>query len=254
MRRKYAVGNWKMNTTRREAHDLARAVADHVRTDRIQVVLCPPFPYLGVVQDAIKGSSVVLGAQNCYCETKGAFTGEVSPTMLVDLGCRYVILGHSERRRLKDFAEQSELINRKVMRALEAGLTVIVCAGETGEERAAGRAQDVVSEQLRDSLMGFPLDRLPQLTVAYEPVWAIGTGVTATPQQAQEMHLFTRSRAATLWGEKAQKLSLLYGGSVTKDNAVSLLAQQDVDGVLVGGASLKVDQFTAIIDATIATA
>ncbi len=253
MRKRYVVGNWKMHTTRKEAEQLARSVARSVGGEqRVQVVLCPPAPYLAIVRDAIQGSSVLLGAQNCYHEAKGAFTGEISPAMLIDMGCTHVILGHSERRRLADFHESSELIHKKVMQALKLGLHVIVCAGETKAERDAGREYEVVSEQLRDSLKDYPLDRLSQLTVAYEPVWAIGTGVNATPEQAQDMHLFTRSRAAAVCGEaKANDVSLLYGGSVKPDNAAVLMDQPDVDGVLVGGASLLADDFLKIIAAAL---
>lgn len=253
MRKRYVVGNWKMCTTRKEAEALAWAVAQGVGDEkRVQVVLCPPAPYLGVVRDAIQGSSVLLGAQNCYHETKGAFTGEVSPAMLVDMGCTHVILGHSERRRIADFHESSELINKKVKRALETGLNVIVCAGETKAERDAGREQEVVVEQLRESLQDYPLDRVSQLIIAYEPVWAIGTGVNATPEQAQAMHHLTRTRVAGVCGEaKAQQLSLLYGGSVKPDNAAVLMGQADIDGVLVGGASLSADDFLKIIAAAL---
>jgi triosephosphate isomerase len=253
MRKRYVVGNWKMNTSRKEAETLARTVVQAAGSDqRVQVILCPPFPYLSIVRDVIQGSSILLGAQNCYCEAKGAFTGEISPAMLVDLGCTHVILGHSERRRLHDFHESSELINRKVKKGLEAGLNVIVCAGETTEERDAGREIEVVGEQLRESLKDYPLDRISQLIIAYEPVWAIGTGVIATPEQAQAMHQLTRTRVGAVCGEaKAAHLSLLYGGSVKPDNAAKTMCQPDVDGVLVGGASLIADDFLKIIKAAV---
>jgi triosephosphate isomerase len=215
---------------------------------RVEVVVCPPFPFLAAVGQVLRGSKVKLGGQNCYHETEGAFTGEVSPTMLLDMGCEYVILGHSERRRI--LGEPSSFINKKVLKAVEAGLKVIVCAGETKAERDAGQAHAIVEEQLRESLKGLPQDRLDRLVMAYEPVWAIGTGVNATPQQAQDMHLYVRQKVAAQIGEKkAEELSLLYGGSVKPDNAAELLSQPDVDGVLVGGASLKADQFQSILQA-----
>jgi triosephosphate isomerase len=251
MRKKLVVGNWKMYTTRDSAVKLARDVAAHVTPDRrTQVILCPPFPYLAALHDAIEGTPVLLGAQNCYHATEGAFTGEVSPKMLLDVGCKYVILGHSERRRV--LGESSQYINRKVLCAVEAGLKVIVCAGETKEERNAGQAQAVVEEQLRESLKGFDRSRLDDLVLAYEPVWAIGTGVNASPQQAQDMHVTVRRKVADVIGEeKSQELLILYGGSVKPENAVALMGQPDVDGVLVGGASLKADQFLAIYNAAL---
>lgn len=251
MRRTFVVGNWKMYTSPSSAIELATAVASGVGgDDRVSVVLCPPFPFLAMVGQVLRGSKLALGAQNCYHEAEGAFTGEVSPTMLTDMGCSYVILGHSERRRI--LGEPSTLINKKVHKAVEKGLKVIVCAGETKSERDAGQAHEVVETQLRDSLHGFPHDKLNQLIVAYEPVWAIGTGVNATPEQAQDMHAFVRQQVAKVIGEaKAAELSLLYGGSVKPDNAATLLGQADVDGVLVGGASLKADQFLPIFRAAL---
>jgi triosephosphate isomerase len=248
-RRTYVVGNWKMYTTPASAIELASAVASGVGgEDRVEVVVCPPFPYLAAVGQVLHGSKVKLGAQNCYHEQEGAFTGEVSPAMLAEMGCDYVILGHSERRRI--LGESSSFIHKKVFKAVEAGLKVIVCAGETKAERDAGQAHAVVEEQLRESLKDFPRDRLDRLILAYEPVWAIGTGVNATPQQAQDMHVYVRQKGAAAVGEaKAREVSILYGGSVKPDNAADLLAQPDVDGVLVGGASLKDDQFLAIVRA-----
>jgi len=251
MRKRYVVGNWKMCTTPSSAVELATAVAAGVGGDtRAEVVVCPPFPFLGMVGQALRGKSVKLGGQNCYPEKEGAFTGEVSPTMLVDVGCEYVILGHSERRRI--LGEPSEFINKKVHKAVEVGLKVIVCAGETKSERDAGQARAVVEEQLRESLKGYPRDRLDQLVMAYEPVWAISTGVNATAEQAQDMHLFVRQKVADVIGEaRAQTLSILYGGSVKPDNAAALMAPPDVDGVLVGGASLKAELFLPIFRAAL---
>jgi triosephosphate isomerase (TIM) len=251
VRKTYVVGNWKMYTTPSSAIELASGVAVGVGTEsRAEVVVCPPFPFLANVSHVLRGSKVKLGGQNCYHEKEGAFTGEVSPAMLADMGCEYVLLGHSERRRV--LGESSAFIHKKVLRAVEAGLKVIVCAGETKAERDAGQAEQVVEEQLRESLRGFPQDRLDQLILAYEPVWAIGTGVNATPQQAQEMHLYVRRRVAAHLDEaKAQAMSLLYGGSVKPDNAAVLLANPDVDGVLVGGASLNADHFLSIFRAAL---
>jgi triosephosphate isomerase len=251
MRRTYVVGNWKMCTTPSSSIELSSAVAAGVGTEsRIEAVVCPPFPFLASVSHVLRGSSVKLGGQNCYHEKEGAFTGEVSPYMLADMGCEYVILGHSERRRI--LGESSAFINKKMHKAVEAGLKVIVCAGETKGERDAGHAEQVVEEQLRESLRGYPLDRLAQLIIAYEPVWAIGTGVNATPQQAQEMHLSVRRKIAAQIDEAtAQAVSLLYGGSVKPDNAAVLLANPDVDGVLVGGASLNADHFLSIFRAAL---
>jgi triosephosphate isomerase len=250
MRKKLIAGNWKMFTTSNTARLLAAAVAKGVGIEsRVEVLVCPPFPYLSAVGEAIKGSSVLLGGQNCYHAAEGAFTGEVSPAMLLDVGCKYVILGHSERRRI--IGEESELINRKLQIAIELGLHAIVCAGETLPEREAGRAFSVVEDQLRASLAGYPHERLGQLLLAYEPVWAIGTGKNATPAQALEMHAFLRSKLISVVGNHAQTIRLLYGGSVKPENAAVLIAQPDVDGVLVGGASLKADQFLAIIRAAL---
>jgi triosephosphate isomerase (TIM) len=251
MRKRFVVGNWKMYTTPATALELASAVAAGVGSEeRVQVVLCPPFPFLATVGQVLRGSKVLLGGQNCYLKQEGAFTGEVSPRMLRDMGCEYVILGHSERRRI--IGESSSFVNEKVHAAVQAGLNVIVCVGETKQERDAGQAHQIVDEQLRESLKGFPLDRLDLLSIAYEPVWAIGTGVNASPEQAQEVHAMTRQKAAAVCGdEKACNLSLLYGGSVKPDNAAVLMSQLDVDGVLVGGASLNAEHFLAIFRAAL---
>jgi triosephosphate isomerase len=252
MRKRYVVGNWKMNTSLAGATALAEGVAGGVTpNDRVEVILCPPFPFLAGIATTLKGSPVALGAQNCYFEKDGAFTGEVSAAMLRDVGCTHVILGHSERRRV--LGESSELINKKVLKALELGLKVILCAGETLEEREAGRAEQVVEEQLRVSATGVPHGQTGRVIFAYEPVWAIGTGRNATPQQAQDMHAFTRAKLVDAVGEaKAQELPILYGGSVKPENAQELMSQTDVDGVLVGGASLKADSFLGIWRAALA--
>jgi triosephosphate isomerase len=247
MRKKFVAGNWKMFTTKATARQLATAVVRGLGDEkRVTVAVCPPAPYLSLVAEILKGSPVALGAQNCYFEKEGAFTGEVSPTMLVDVGCRYVILGHSERRHKLD--ESDAFINRKVYAALAAGLEVILCLGETLEERQANRTESVLENQLNGSLAGLDAAALGRVVLAYEPVWAIGTGQIATPEQAQQAHAFIRGQIRRRFGEEtAAALPILYGGSAKPDNVAALLHQADVDGGLVGGASLIADQFLAIV-------
>jgi triosephosphate isomerase (TIM) len=251
-RKKFVAGNWKMFTTRATAEELARGVAAGVKdhADRVDVLVCPPFPYLDVVGKAITGSPVALGAQDCFSEREGAFTGEVSPTMLADLGCTHVILGHSERRH--KLGETNEVVNRKVRLAMEVGLRVILCVGETLAEREADQTEKALNAQLSVSLAGIPRERVSQLVVAYEPVWAIGTGRNATPEQAQQAHTFLRRRAvAALGDDVARAVVILYGGSVNPGNAAVLFAQPDVDGGLIGGASLKAKDFLDIVKAAL---
>jgi triosephosphate isomerase len=252
MRKKFIAGNWKMFTNGASAQQLAAGVVQGLGAETgVTVAVCPPFPYLGRVGEALRGSPVALGAQNLYPEKEGAFTGEVSPLMLADVGCRYVIVGHSERRH--QLGETDAFVNRKVHAALAAGLQPILCVGETLAEREAGRTDAVLDTQVAGSLAGVTAAMLKGVVVAYEPVWAIGTGRNATPQQAQEAHAFLRGRVARLCGdEAARSLVIQYGGSVKPDNAKALLGQPDVDGALVGGASLKADQFLAIIKAGLA--
>ena len=252
MRDKFIVGNWKMHTTARVASRLARAIVDGVDTrDKVRVAVCPPFPYLALVGEILEGSLVALGAQNLYPEKEGAFTGEVSPTMLLDLGCKYVILGHSERRHV--LGESDAFINQKVLVALAAGLEVILCVGETLEQREAGHAEAVLDRQLMQGLAGISAEALTGLSIAYEPVWAIGDhGHHATPQQAQDAHAIIRARFGRNFGEdSARALTIQYGGSVKPENAAAILSRHGVDGALVGGASLQADQFLAIIKAGI---
>lgn len=251
MRKKFIAGNWKMFTRAIDAELLAAGVARGLGAEeRVEVAVCPPFPYLPRVAQAVKGTKIALGAQNCYPKDDGAFTGEVSPAMLVDVGCQLVIVGHSERRQF--FAETNDFINSKVHAALKVGLRVILCMGEMLEERKANRTEVVLDTQLTGSLAGVTSEQLKHMFLAYEPVWAIGTGHNATPQQAQDAHAFIRKRVAQMCGEAAaQALVIQYGGSVKPDNAASLLSQPDVDGALVGGASLKVDDFLAIVKAGI---
>jgi triosephosphate isomerase len=238
-----------MNTTRADGAALAAAVAKGIGTnDAVEVAVCPPSVYLAAVGEAIRGSAVGLGAQNCYHEAKGAFTGEVSPAMLVDVGCKYVILGHSERRAI--FRESSADVNRKVVAALAVGLTPVVCVGETLDERKANRTTAVVREQIELSLGALPAEQVTKLVVAYEPVWAIGTGVVATPEQAEAVHADLRKLLQTRYStEVARGVRIQYGGSVNAENAASLLGQPNIDGALVGGASLKAEGFLAIVAA-----
>lgn len=247
MRQKFIAGNWKMFTTTASARALAEAIAKGVGTDKgVRVAVCPPFPYLSLVADIVKGSRVELGAQNLYPEKEGAFTGEVSPTMLLDVGCRLVILGHSERRH--KMGETDEFINRKVHAALAAGLEVILCVGETLAERQGNQTESVLRSQLTSGLQAVAAQDMSRLVIAYEPVWAIGTGQVATTEQAQEAHAFIRSEIAKAYGPAiAQAQIIQYGGSAKPENVSALLHQPDVDGGLIGGASLQAESFLKII-------
>ena len=251
MRQKFVAGNWKMYTNAATAKALAAAVVEGLAGEkRVRVAVCPPAPYLQLVGEALRGSPVGLGAQNCYPEKEGAFTGEVSPVMLADVGCRYVILGHSERRH--KLGETDAFINRKVQAALAAGLQVILCLGETLDERKADRTEAVLDTQLTGGLAGLDAADLKGVVLAYEPVWAIGTGVNATPEQAQQAHAYIRRRIGGRFGEEAAAaLPIQYGGSMKPDNAAALLHQPDVDGGLIGGASLNAGQFLAIVRAAL---
>ena len=254
-RKKIVAGNWKMNLDRAKARELTAAVAARVgEAGGVELVLCPPALYVETVATALhlaggkSPSGVALGGQNMHDKASGAFTGEVAPAMLVDLGCQYVILGHSERRTL--FGETDAIVNAKTKAALVAGLTPIVCVGETLEEREGGRTDAVVTTQVRGSLAGLSAADIEKIVVAYEPVWAIGTGKVATPLQAQEVHALIRSLLAGLASpEVAGKVRIQYGGSVKPDNAADLACQPDIDGALVGGASLKADDFLGIAKA-----
>ena len=246
MRTPLIAGNWKMYKTASEAVVLASAVLKELSTpDGIEVVVCPPFTALAAVAQVIAESSVGLGAQDLHWAKDGAYTGEVSAEMLWDIGCRYVIVGHSERRQY--FGETDEAVNKKSLAALAGGLTPIICIGETLSERETGRAHDVVEAQVKGALLGFTPEQVRALTVAYEPVWAIGTGKTATPGQVEEMHAHVRMAIAGLFGAGvAQGVRVLYGGSVKAENARELLRRSEIDGALVGGASLQADSFASI--------
>jgi len=244
---KLIAGNWKMHKTLAEARDLAREIVQGVGPQtRAEVVLAPPYTALSAVAAEIAGSKVKLAAQDTFWEEKGAFTGAIAPGMLADVGCTYVIVGQSERR--QPFGDTEEAVNRKVHAVLAAGLKPIMCVGETLGEREAGRTFAVVETQVLNGLAGFPVSERERLVIAYEPVWAIGTGKTATPQQAQEVHNLIRNLLADTLGTAA--IRILYGGSVTPDNAAALMAEPDLDGALVGGASLKAASFLGIIAAT----
>lgn len=248
MRRPLIAGNWKMNLDRAGSVELARAIAEQAPDAGAEVLVCPPYVYLDPVYQSVDGSSVQVGAQDVYFEGNGAFTGEVSTLMLSDLGCKYVILGHSERRNV--IGETDELINRKVHAALAAGLVPVVCVGELLEQRESGQTVEVIRAQFLGSLAGLSEEQMRSTVIAYEPVWAIGTGKTASPEQAQEVHADLRKMLEDQYNAGlAEAVRILYGGSVKPANAQELMAQPDIDGALVGGASLQADSFVAIIDA-----
>ncbi len=253
MRKPFVAGNWKMNTDSQSAVDLAKSVAAGtvgVAGEKIDVAVIPPFVYLQSVGKAIEGSDVVLGTQDVYTEPKGAFTGEISVSMLKDVGCEYVLCGHSERRHV--IGETDELINKKLSSVLAGGLLPILCVGELIEQRQAEKTEEVVISQVKKGLADISIEDMEKVTVAYEPVWAIGTGLTATSEQAQEVHALIRKLIAELYDEQlADKIRIQYGGSAKPGNAAELMAQADVDGLLVGGASLKADDFVAIINAAV---
>ena len=245
-RTNFVCGNWKMNKSVSEATTFVRELRARLSDNGVEVAVAPPLVALAPVKAALAGSRVQLFAQNCHEEKSGAFTGEVSAPMLKELGCDGVIVGHSERRQL--FHETDALVAKKLRAALGAGLHAIVCVGETLEEREASRTWEVVSRQVRAALAGLDAAQFRGLTLAYEPVWAIGTGRTATTAQAQEVHAQIRGLVRELAGlEVAEALRLQYGGSVKPDNAAELMAEPDVDGALVGGASLKLDDFARIV-------
>lgn len=243
-RRTLIVANWKMNKTVPEAISFfINFKATRIPPDR-DVAICPPFTSLSDVSREIQGTSLFLGAQNMHYKEKGVFTGEISPPMVKEFGCSYVILGHSERRKI--FGEDDTLINKKVKSALEYGITPILCIGETREERKKKKTEEVVRKQVLKGLEG--MKDIKDLAIAYEPVWAIGTGDNATPKQAQEVHAFIRKVIAKAHSkEKADNVRILYGGSVTPENSKGLLKQKDIDGFLVGGSSLDVEKFSKIV-------
>ena len=253
MKKLFVAGNWKMNTNADSASALAKRLASaagDIAAEDVDIAVCPPFVYLDVIKKALDGSHIGLGAQNVYFEAEGAFTGEISCDMLKDVGCTYVIIGHSERRHV--IGETDELINKKVHAAITAGLLPIFCVGELLAQREAGQTEAVVTQQIRAGLADLSSEKVAAVTIAYEPVWAIGTGKTATTEQAQEVHKMIRDLLSNIYSpEVAEDIRIQYGGSVKPGNAAEIMAQPDVDGVLVGGASLKVEDFAAIIRAAL---
>jgi len=242
------AGNWKMNKTLQEGVALAAELKEVVKNPSCEVVIGTPFIHLATVVELLKGSPIKVAAENCADKEKGAFTGEVSAQMVKSTGAEYCILGHSERRAY--YHEDNDILREKVLLALANDLKPIFCIGEVKEEREAGRQNDVVKAQLEGSLFNLSAEEFGKITLAYEPVWAIGTGLTATPAQAQEMHAFIRSLVAAKYGQQvADDTTILYGGSCNEKNAAELFANPDVDGGLIGGASLVADKFKAIIDA-----
>ena len=253
MRKPFVAGNWKMNTDARTGVDLAERIASgsmDIASQKATVAVCPPFVYLQAVTKALSASSIAVGAQDVYFEASGAFTGEISPAMLKDIGCIYCLCGHSERRHV--IGETDDLINKKVTAAIGGGLLPILCVGELLAEREASQTDEVVTRQLKEGLSGLSAEKLSAVTIAYEPVWAIGTGLTATPEQAQEVHELIRKLLGQMYDASlAEEIRILYGGSVKPGNAADLMGNKDVDGVLVGGASLKADDFLAITKAAV---
>jgi len=249
MRRKVIAGNWKMNMDVHQSQKLVSEILNGLGKDsKAEVIVCPPYTSLSEVNSLLKGTQIKLGAQNMYFEESGAYTAEISADMLKSVGCEYVILGHSERRVI--FNESDELVNKKIKSALAKGLKPIFCVGELLEQREKGETMKVVSSQIEKGLEGISAEQMKNIIFAYEPVWAIGTGKTATPQQAQEVHLFIRELVTENFSSiVAEKLIIQYGGSVKPDNSRELLLQKDIDGALVGGACLKADSFLSIIAA-----
>jgi triosephosphate isomerase len=248
MRRKVIAGNWKMHKDLSESQNLISKLTIELSKEDVKcdIIICPPFTSLSEAAALVKNTKVKLGAQNMHFEDKGAFTGEVSATMLKSVGCEYVILGHSERRAI--FNESDEMINKKIKKALDSGLRPIFCIGETLQQRESGKMNDVIKRQVTEGLQHISKGEMEKVIIAYEPVWAIGTGVTAAPHQAQEVHVYVRQLTSDIFGEDtAENLIIQYGGSVKPGNAVELLSQSDIDGALVGGACLEADSFLKII-------
>jgi len=243
----FIAGNWKMNKTVEEALELAKQMkVSLAKVDSVEVAVAPPFTALFTVRRELEGSRIGLAAQNLFWEDKGAFTGEISPAMLKEVGCHYVIIGHSERRQY--FGETDETVNRRIKAAFKHGLKVIFCIGETLKEREEGKTFSVVERQVEGGLKGLKAEEVRPMVLAYEPVWAIGTGKTATPEQAEEVHRFIRNKLGRLYSqEMAGEIRIQYGGSVTPENIKGLMAQEDIDGALVGGASLQAEIFSKIV-------
>lgn len=241
------AGNWKMHKTLQESENFIKELAPSVSHSTATLILFVPFTAIRTASEATAGTNILIGAQNMNDASEGAFTGEIAADMLVEAGAKFVLLGHSERRHI--FGESDAFINKKIKRALSTSLIPILCIGETLEQKEAGNTQNILKEQLTQSLEGIAPEQIASLFIAYEPVWAIGSGKTATCEQAQEVHAFCRQTIAALWGEEsAQTIAILYGGSVKPDNANNLMKEPDIDGLLVGGAALSADSFAHIVN------
>ena len=246
MRKPIIAGNWKMHKTIAEALDFVNAVIDRVNNDNVEAVICAPFTLLKDLKEATKGTNIKIGAQNMHFEEKGAFTGEISPLMLKELDMDYVVIGHSERRQY--FNETDETVNKKVLKALEVGIDPILCVGETLEEREAGNTKDVCKVQVEKALENVSKEDLAKVVIAYEPVWAIGTGKTATSEDANDVIAYIREVVANLYGELANEVRIQYGGSVKPSNVAEIMNQSDIDGALVGGASLEANDYVDLVN------
>ena len=246
MRKPIIAGNWKMNKTIKEAMDFVNDVKDKVQNDKVEAVICAPFTLLKDLKEATKGTNIKIGAQNMHYADNGAFTGEIAPNMLKELDIDYVVIGHSERREY--FNETDETVNKKVLKALEVGIDPILCCGETIEEREAGKTKEVCKVQVEKALENVSKDDLEKVVIAYEPVWAIGTGKTATSEDANDVIKYIREVVANLYGDLANKVRIQYGGSVKPQNVAEIMAQSDIDGALVGGASLESSDYTKLVN------
>ena len=245
MRKPIIAGNWKMHKTIAEALEFVNEVKDRVNNDKVEAVICAPFTLLKDLKQATKGTNIKIGAQNMHFEEKGAFTGEISPLMLKELDMDYVVIGHSERRQY--FNETDETVNKKVLKALEVGIDPILCVGETLEEREAGNTKDVCKVQVEKALENVSKEDLAKVVIAYEPVWAIGTGKTATSEDANDVIAYIREVVANLYGELANEVRIQYGGSVKPSNVAEIMNQSDIDGALVGGASLEANDYVELV-------
>ena len=246
MRKPIIAGNWKMQKTIAEALEFVNEVKDRVNNDKVEAVICAPFTLLKDLKQATKGTNIKIGAQNMHFEEKGAFTGEISPLMLKELDMDYVVIGHSERRQY--FNETDETVNKKVLKALEVGIDPILCVGETLEEREAGNTKDVCKVQVEKALENVSKEDLAKVVIAYEPVWAIGTGKTATSEDANDVIAYIREVVANLYGELANEVRIQYGGSVKPSNVAEIMNQSDIDGALVGGASLEANDYVELVN------
>ena len=247
MRKTIVAGNWKMNASKDSVNSLVNDILSGVSGVNAEVIVCAPFPYLALVDSLIDGSSLMLGAQNLNVNPSGAFTGEVSAEMIKDFGANHVIVGHSERRSL--YGETSEIVAEKTKAAIDSGLTPLLCLGESLDQRESGKTESVISEQLTKVIDLVGIEAFKNIIIAYEPVWAIGTGMTATPEQAQAVHMYIRALLATSNQDIAEKTPILYGGSMNAGNAAELISRPDIDGGLIGGAALKAEDFLQICKA-----